>query len=212
MSSRYVDMEEKEQRQLTGSAWGGAEKPLAAGDLKVGMWLFLGTDALMFATLLSAYGVNRLYNPAWPDAETAFGGLELVSLMTFILITSSATMAAAVEAAEQRDVGRTRLLLGATIAGGLLFLGAQAFEWSHFIATGARLYSNPWGSPLFSASFFVITGFHGFHVAAGVVYLALTLLRTWYGHFADAAIEAAGLYWHFVDLIWVLIFTLFYLI
>src|SRR5690606_29453534 len=117
-----------------------------------------------------------------------------VSIMTFVLISSSATMAAAVGAAQQQDLQATRRLLLATIAGGVFFLGAQAYEWSHVIGAGGLPSENPWGSPLFTASFFTITGFHGLHVTIGVVYLVATLLRTWRGHFSPVAIEAAGLY------------------
>lgn len=210
--SDYTAIERRDQERLRRSPWGGGRAPLGAYAHKVGMWLFLGADALIFLSFLTAYGVIRLYNPYWPDAATVFGGLGLVSLMTFVLITSSATMAAAVAAAARRNLRATRLLLLATIAGGLFFLGSQAYEWSHVIAAGGRPHDNPWGSPLFTASFFTITGFHGLHVLVGVVYLTVTLLKTLRGHGSAKRIEVAGLYWHFVDLIWVLVFTLFYLL
>lgn len=208
----FAAIERRDQQRLRRSPWGGGRSPLNANTLKLGMWIFLGADALIFMSLLMAYGLHRLYNPAWPTSEEVFGGVTLVSIMTFVLISSSATMAAAVGAAQQQDLQATRRLLLATIAGGVFFLGAQAYEWSHVIGAGGLPSENPWGSPLFTASFFTITGFHGLHVTIGVVYLVATLLRTWRGHFSPVAIEAAGLYWHFVDLIWVLVFTLFYLL
>lgn len=212
LASDFTTLEGREQRRLAQSPWGGGRQPLQAASLKVGMWLFLGADALIFLGLLTAYGLNRLYNPHWPSSEEVFGSLTLVSVMTLILISSSATMAAAVTAAQAGDRRRARWLLAATLLGGLIFLGAQAFEWGHVLAAGARPAANPWGSPVFSASFFTITGFHGLHVLFGVGYLTVALARLAMGHFSVPALEALGLYWHFVDLVWVLVFTLFYLL
>ena len=99
-----------------------------------------------------------------------------------------------------------------TILGGAAFLGCQAYEWTHLIHEGARLTSNPWSSPQFSACFFVLTGFHGSHVLSGLVILLITAIRTAMGKTPAQGVEMAGLYWHFVDLVWVFIFTLFYLL
>jgi len=99
-----------------------------------------------------------------------------------------------------------------TIFGGACFLGCQAVEWSHMIHEGARLSTNPWGAPQFGASFFVLTGFHGSHVLSGLVILTITAIRTALGKTPAQGVELAGLYWHFVDLVWVFIFTLFYLL
>ena len=93
-----------------------------------------------------------------------------------------------------------------------MFLGGQFYEWTNFIHEGARLFGNPWGIPQFSATFFIITGFHGGHVTAGVLYLLITTLRWRLGGIQPESVEIAGLYWHFVDLVWVFIFTLLYLI
>jgi cytochrome c oxidase subunit 3 len=132
--------------------------------------------------------------------------------MTFILITSSATMGCAVTAAQRNDrAAATRFLLF-TIVGGLALLGCQAYEWTHFIHDGARLTTNPWGAPQFGASFFVLTGFHGSHVLSGVTILIITAVRSAMGRTPAQNVEMAGLYWHFVDLVWVFIFTLFYLL
>jgi cytochrome c oxidase subunit 3 len=191
--------------------WGGGVCPFDAGWRKVMMWSFIVTDGLLFAGLLSAYGYARLMAAAWPDQGRVFD-LRLIAAMTFILVTSSATMAAAVGAArEGRRAAATRALL-CTVAGGCVFLGMQAYEWTHVIGEGARLDANPWGDALFGSYFFVTTGFHGTHVLIGALLLATVAVR-WNRRLASPeGVELAGLYWHFVDLVWVFIFTLFYLV
>ena len=99
-----------------------------------------------------------------------------------------------------------------TILGGAAFLSCQAYEWTHLIREGARLTHNPWSSPQFGASFFLLTGFHGSHVLSGLIILVITAIRTVMGKTPAQGVEMAGLYWHFVDLVWVFIFTLFYLL
>jgi cytochrome c oxidase subunit 3 len=193
------------------SDWAGGRSPFGVGWPKLMMWLFLVQDTLTFAGLLSGYGFLRLSQGRWPFQGEIFN-LYLVGFMTFVLICSSATMAVAVAAAKSGDRARTIRYLLLTVAGGLIFLGAQAYEWTHFIGEGARLLSNPWGVPLFSATFFVITGFHGAHVTVGVIYLLITLVREARGRIKPESVEIAGLYWHFVDLVWVFIFTLLYLL
>lgn len=199
------------QEQVLASDWGGGRSPFAVGWPKLMMWLFLIQDTLTFAGLLTGYGVVRLSSGWWPAQGEIFD-LYLVGFMTFILICSSATMAVAVAAARLGDRARVLRFLLLTVLGGLVFLGAQVYEWTHFIGEGARLFANPWGVPLFSASFFVITGFHGAHVLAGVIYLLITALREARGSIKPESVEIAGLYWHFVDLVWVFIFTLLYLL
>jgi cytochrome c oxidase subunit 3 len=199
------------QEQVLASDWGGGRSPFAIGWPKLMMWLFLIQDTLTFAGLLAGYGVVRLSAGRWPVQAEVFN-LYLVAFMTFVLICSSATMAVAVAAARRGDRARVVRFLLLTVLGGLIFLGAQAYEWTHFIGEGARLSANPWGVPLFSASFFVITGFHGAHVSAGVIYLLVTAFREARGRIAPESVEIAGLYWHFVDLVWVFIFTLLYLL
>ena len=205
-SSQVVDHE-----QDMSSEWSGGQSPFAIGWPKLMMWLFLVSDTLTFAGLLTGYGVMRLSLGQWPLQSEVFR-IWLVGTMTFILICSSATMAVAVAAARRGDKPRVLRFLLLTALGGLMFLGMQAFEWTNFIHEGARLFTNPWGVPQFSATFFIITGFHGGHVTAGVIYLLITALRQARGHIAPESIEIAGLYWHFVDLVWVFIFTLLYLI
>ena len=201
-----------DQEAVLRSDWGGGKSPFATAHAKLGMWVFLASDVLVFASLLTAYGVARLKAPTWPDRTHVFEGLWLVTLMTFILISSSSTMAAAVGAARRGDQKAAVRFLLLTLLGGLFFLGSQAVEWSKLIHEGARLFSNPWGVPQFSGSFFVITGFHGFHVLTGLIYLAVVTLNAMRGRYSGLGVEVAGLYWHFVDLVWVFIFTLFYLI
>jgi cytochrome c oxidase subunit 3 len=189
----------------------GPATPFAASWQKLMMWVFIVVDALMFAGFLAGYGFVRLASPSWPDRGEVFY-LPLIAVMTFILISSSATMACAVAAARNSDRRMLVRFLGLTVLGGLCFLGMQAYEWTSLIREGATLWSNPWGVPLFTSSFFLITGFHGSHVLSGVIILAITALRSASGRSTANGVEVAGLYWHFVDLVWVFIFTFFYLI
>ncbi len=191
--------------------WAGSASPFAVSWQKLMMWTFIVTDALLFAGLLASYGFVRLAGPSWPDRTLVFH-LELIGMMTFILISSSATMASAVAAARRADRASSVRFLLLTILGGLIFLGMQSYEWTSLIGQGARLYANPWGVPAFCAFFFLITGFHGSHVLTGVIILTITAFRSTKGRSSAEGVELAGLYWHFVDLVWVFIFTLFYLI
>lgn len=193
------------------ASWAGGVSPFGVSWRKFMMWLFIITDALLFAGFLAAYGFLRLASPEWPKQFEVFD-LELIAIMTFVLISSSATMASAVGAARHENRSKVVRYLLLTILGGLIFLSMQTYEWSHLIAQGATLSNNPWGVPHFSAAFFVITGFHGTHVFTGVLILLITAIRTKRGITQAEGVEIAGLYWHFVDLVWVFIFTLFYLI
>ena len=206
-----MNAEAAEQERILTSDWGGGRSPFGINWPKLMMWLFLAQDTLTFAGLLSAYGVMRLSIGRWPHQAGIFS-LYLVGAMTFILICSSATMAVAVAASKRGDRPKVVPYLLLTALGGLLFLGGQYYEWTHFIHEGARLFTNPWGVPQFSATFFITTGFHGAHVAAGVLYLLATAWRWTRGRIQPESVEIAGLYWHFVDLVWVFIFTLLYLI
>ena len=193
------------------SVWRGGVSPFAVSWRKLMMWLFIITDGLLFAGLLAGYGFVRLASPQWPNRAEIFH-LDFIALMTFILITSSATMATAVGAARQGRLPTAFRFVLLTILGGLGFLSCQAYEWSKLISEGARLSSNPWGVPLFSAAFFIITGFHGSHVLTGVIILSVVAWRALRQRVSPEGVELAGLYWHFVDLVWVFIFTLFCLI
>ena len=174
------------------------------------MWIFLISDALTFAGFLIAYGFMRQVAPAWPVQMEVFSPV-LITFMTFVLISSSAVMAMAVSAARAGNPKDATKFLAATIFGGAIFLGCQAYEWWHFISEGATLTHNPWGVPQFAAAFFVITGFHGFHVFSGLTILAIVALRAAMGKYSADSVENAGLYWHFVDVVWVFVFAFFYL-
>ncbi len=193
------------------SRWDGGVCPFDAGWRKVMMWIFIITDGLLFAGFLASYGYLRIISTQWPDSAEVFN-LGLIAVMTFVLISSSATMASAVGAANlgRRATAAKFLLL--TILGGCLFLGMQAYEWTKVIQEGARLHANPWGDPLFGSYFFVITGFHGSHVLTGVLILGILTWRWLKGLSSPGGVELTGLYWHFVDLVWVFVFTCFYLL
>jgi len=191
--------------------WQGGMSPFGVSWQKLMMWFFLVTDALLFAGFLASYGFVRLASGAWPDRGEVFS-LPFIGMMTFVLITSSATMATAVGAAHRGDLRLARRFVLLTALGGLIFLGCQAREWTSVIVEGARLTANPWGVPAFSGFFFMITGFHGTHVLIGVAVLLVLGARLGAGRSSAGGVELVGLYWHFVDLVWVFIFTLFYLI
>jgi cytochrome c oxidase subunit 3 len=192
--------------------WGGGAAPFGATWQKTMMWIFIITDGLLFSGLLCGYGFLRMASPLpWPKQTEVFS-IPFIALMTFILITSSATMGTAVGASRLGDRKLATRFLFLTILGGAGFLACQAYEWTHVIREGMRLGTNPWGAPQFGATFFVLTGFHGSHVFSGLVILTITAIRTAMGKTPPQGVEMAGLYWHFVDLVWVYIFTLFYLL
>ncbi len=194
------------------SHWGGGAAPFGATWQKTMMWIFIVTDALLFSGLLCAYAFLRQSIPSpWPRQSEVFS-IPFIALMTFILITSSMTMGTAVTAARLGDRKKALRMLIFTIVGGLAFLGCQAYEWTEIIHEGGRLHTNPWGPPQFGQAFFVLTGFHGSHVISGLVILIVTAIRFAMGRTPAQGVEMAGLYWHFVDLVWVFIFTLFYLL
>jgi cytochrome c oxidase subunit 3 len=191
--------------------WGGGVCPFEAGWHKVMMWWFIVTDGLLFAGFLASYGYARLMSESWPDQATVFS-LPYIAAMTFVLISSSATMAGAVDAARRGAWPMASRFIAATTLGGAVFLGMQAYEWTHVIDAGARLHANPWGDAAFGAYFFLMTGFHGTHVLTGVIVLTAAAWRVSKRISTATGVEMVGLYWHFVDLVWVFIFTLFYLL
>ena len=269
--------------------WGGGRSPFSVSYGKMMMWFFLVSDALTFSGLLVAYGYARqAYTASWPIGEEVFHAfpfmghthmpLIYVATMTFILIISSVTMVLAVEAGHRMDRKGVTKWLGYTIIGGFIFLGSQAWEWSHFIhgsagyittesgvnyflneevphgmsasevenfalianigeenetliegqqaialfdnrldyIQGANMTINEYGPPQYANFFFFITGFHGFHVFSGVVINIIVFLGVTKGIYERRGhyemVEKTGLYWHFVDLVWVFVFTFFYLI
>jgi heme/copper-type cytochrome/quinol oxidase subunit 3 len=178
------------------------------------MWIFLAGDAMSFGALLAAYGVLRYGSVDWPVPASVLG-ISLTALMTFLLICSSVTMVYALAAIKRGDLAGLKKFLALTILGGLTFLGLQAYEWTHLIHAGLGFTANKWGASLFGATFFAITGFHGAHVTGGVIYLSCYQIQALRGRLgAESAnqIEIAALYWHFVDLVWILVFTFVYLV
>lgn len=187
-----------------------------ASALKIGMWVFLLSDALSFAGLLISYGVLRAGADVWWHAGEPAFGINFTAALTFLLICSSLTMVMAVAAAREDRRRQTLLFLGLTVLGGLGFLAGQYYEYfglgSHhgLLAQGLRF-----GQSHRATTFYLITSFHGLHVTAGVIYLSVVLGLTAAGRYRGArhdAIEVAGLFWHFVDLVWILVFTFVYLI
>jgi len=194
---------EPAESPLTPESWG-----------KLGMWVFLAGDAMSFGALIVVYGLFRLASLDWPVPSSILG-INLTALMTLLLICSSVTMVLSLSAIKTGDQGGFRKFLFLTVLAGVAFLGLQAYEWTHLIHQGLGLTSNPFGAALFGTTFFVLTGFHGCHVFGGVVYLSCVLVQGLRGRFGESShneVEIAGLYWHFVDLVWILIFTFVYLI
>ena len=200
---------------------------------KAMMWIFLLSDTFIFSIFLLSYMTVRMSTTVpWPYPSDifalSFGGepipLILIAIMTFILITSSGTMVLAVNYGYRSERVKTMVYLLITAAFGATFVGMQAFEWTKLIEEGVRPWSNPFGAPQFGSVFFMITGFHGFHVSVGVLFLFIIARKVWRGEFDTGkrgfftsrkgnyeTVEIMGLYWHFVDLVWVFIFALFYL-
>jgi len=176
---------------------------------KMAMWLFIIADTATFAACLVAYGFTRNATPNWPRP---FHSITNVALMTFILVTSSLTMLFGVRSAKEGDKdGALRWTL-ITAALGIVFALLHIREWLALIDEGMTLFKNPWGSGLFGASFFSITGLHLTHVTGGVVALIAVGLRYKGGRYNADDIEILGLYWHFVDLVWMFVVPLVYLL
>jgi heme/copper-type cytochrome/quinol oxidase subunit 3 len=186
---------------------------------KIAMWIFLLSDALSFGGLLLGYAILRAHQPSWPDPKH-YLGINFTAGMTFLLICSSVTMVMALAAAHDRNRKQTIFYLFLTALGGVLFLGGQVYEYTHLYhdqgmtLSGTALALKDGIPPAFSSTFFVITSFHGMHVTTGVIYLLVMLFKVSRGKYMDDAtpIEICGLFWHFVDLIWILVFTFVYLI
>jgi cytochrome c oxidase subunit 3 len=191
---------------------------------KAMMWIFLVSDTFIFTCFLTGYMTVRMSTTVpWPVPSEVFAltiaghhiPLILIAIMTFILITSSGTMAMAVNFGYRGERHKTALLMLATALFGASFVGMQVFEWTKLIVEeGVRPWGNPMGAAQFGSTFFMITGFHGLHVSIGVIYLSTVAFKVWRGDYENRGyeiVEIAGLYWHFVDLVWVFIFAFFYL-
>jgi cytochrome c oxidase subunit 3 len=192
---------------------------------KAMMWIFLLSDTFIFSCFLIAYMTVRMTTTdPWPIPSEVFAlpvfgetvPLLLIAIMTFILITSSGTMALAVNYGYRGNRKVTAMLMLATALLGASFVGMQVFEWSKLILEeGVRPWGNPMGAAQFGSVFFMVTGFHGLHVSIGVLYLAIVAFKVWRGDYESRGyeiVEIAGLYWHFVDLVWIILFAIVYLI
>jgi cytochrome c oxidase subunit 3 len=199
---------------------------------KVGMWIFLLSDALMFFGFLLAYGILRGSNEVWNCSEALFEagkcapgqmvepilGIEFTAILTFLLICSSVTMVLSYAAIVEKKKREALMYLGLTIIGGILFLCGQYQEyWGITPLLGHSLIPDGlvFGQSHYASTFYLITSFHGAHVFTGVCYLTVMWFRIWMGKYDDGNydhIEICGLFWHFVDLVWILVFTLVYLI
>ena len=212
-----------DQRAFKGVPWG-----------KAMMWIFLLSDTFIFSSFLISYMTVRISTTVpWPNPSEVFAltlwghkiPLILIAIMTFVLISSSGTMVLAVNYGYRKDRVKTFVMLLITAALGATFVGMQAFEWTKLIVhEGIRPWGNPLGAAQFGSSFFMITGFHGTHVSIGVIFLIIMAVKVIRGDLDKQRpgfltgrkgnyeiIETMGLYWHFVDLVWVFIFALFYL-
>jgi cytochrome c oxidase subunit 3 len=204
--------------------WSGDQEAFRAVPWgKAMMWIFLLSDTFIFGSFLTGYMTVRASTTvAWPNPSEVFAltvagvhvPLLLIAIMTFVLITSSGTMAMAVNCGYRRDRRNAALLMVLTALLGATFVGMQAFEWSKLIEDGVRPWGNPMGAAQFGSAFFMITGFHGLHVSIGVIYLLIVAFKVNRGDYEQRGyqiVEITGLYWHFVDLVWVFIFAFFYL-
>jgi cytochrome c oxidase subunit III len=218
--------------------WSGGRSPFSTEYGKLMMWFFLLSDAFTFSAFLIYYGAQRFSKFTWPDPDLVFQSipgimdagapLVFVGIMTFILIMSSVTMVLAVEAGHRNAKKEVIWWMIATIIGGFMFLGCQALEWTHLHHEGfwwgvvpnaeviKELGADHVSAQQFANLFFTITGFHGFHVFTGVLINIIILIMTAAGVFERRGhylmVEKVGLYWHFVDLVWVFVFTFFYLV
>jgi cytochrome c oxidase subunit III len=236
MASTTVSAEE--QKKL----WEGGTSPFKAGYGKLMMWFFLVSDAFTFSCFLIAYAAIRMSHEWWPNPSGVFSSfpflehthvpLGFVTFMTFDLILSSVfVVLAVIEGHRMNQKGVMKWMFWGII-GGAVFLGSQAWEWNHLIHQGMTLYWNPFdvhghvdpnyagttspGPVAFGNLFFVITGFHGFHVFTGVLINIIIWIQTARGVYQKRGhyemVEKVGLYWHFVDLVWVFVFLAFYLL
>jgi cytochrome c oxidase subunit 3 len=185
-----------------------AEPPFSIPTKKLAMWLFIIADTMTFSACLVAYGFLRNSTPDWPRP---FHSIVNVAGMTLILLTSSLTMFLAVRSAKKGDkAGAFRWTMTTALAG-IAFAFLHIREWLGLIAEGMTMFKNPWGTGLFGAAFFSVTGLHITHVIGGVIALLVVGLRYQRGRYNADDIEITGLYWHFVDLVWMFVVPFVYL-
>ncbi|MDX1675038.1 MAG: cytochrome c oxidase subunit 3 [Longimicrobiales bacterium] len=188
-----------------------AHPPTATGldTWKLGFWTFLGSETLFFGSFIATYMIYAGRNVEGPLPHEVLD-IPLTTISTFVLLMSSLAMVLALNAVQRGSRKGSLIWLMVTALMGLLFLGFQAYEFTHFYHVGLTLSTN-----LFGSSFFILTGFHGAHVSIGVIWLLILWFQTHAGRIgpSDALkVEIAGLYWHFVDIVWIVIFTLIYLL
>lgn len=184
---------------------------------KIGMWIFLLTDALMFAGLLLAYGMLRGGSDVWKAASEPELGIPFTAALTFLLICSSVTMVLGFAAAIEKNRKQLCFFLALTALGGILFLVGQYYEYFGIVHQGLTEKGLTFGNSAYASTFYLITSFHGAHVFTGVTILLVTLFKMRRGtgevtRDETNFVEVVGLFWHFVDLIWILVFTFVYLI
>ena len=176
---------------------------------KLAMWVYLGSDCLLFGSLISTYLLLRHRSVTGPTPSEVFD-IPFTSVSSFVLLTSSLTMALAVAAINRGDIHRSRVWLATTAMLGAVFIGGQVYEFTTFYREGLGYTTN-----IFGSAFYTLTGFHGLHVSVGIVMLLSLLVVSLRGnlpHEKAEAVEVVGLYWHFVDVVWIVIFTVVYLI
>ena len=176
---------------------------------KLAMWLFLASECMLFGALISSYVLYRGASQTGPYPNDVFD-IPYTSVSSFVLLASSLTMVLALAAAQKRDVARMRLWLLTTALLGLSFVGGQVYEFTAFYDEGLSISTN-----LFGTTFYVLTGFHGVHVTVGILMLLSLVGFSTADRLPDDAafpVEMVGLYWHFVDIVWIVIFTVVYLI
>ena len=213
-------MAEARVETLAGSEWSGGTLPYRVGHRKLGMWLFIMSDSLTFGALLATYAYIRVSSENWPTPFPFSPSIVFSTVMTLVLLSSSLTMVFAVAASKQGRKSSARKWIMATMFFGATFVVLHLMEWQHLMDEGLMAFELPaewlkpekWpgASPLFGATFFGITGLHMFHVTSGVLYLGVIAARI--KKFKPEDVEVSGLYWHFVDLVWMFVFPLIYLL
>ena len=196
-------------QQLSAPDPGGHVTSTGVSNEKLAMWAFLGSECLLFGALISTYFLYRGRSVTGPTPKQVYD-IPYTSISSFVLLMSSLTMVLALAAIQRGDHVRLRLWLTATALLGTVFIGGQVYEFTSFIHEGLTIKTN-----LFGSSFFVLTGFHGVHVTLGIVMLLSLVMMSSRGKIPQAKaeiIEIAGLYWHFVDIVWIVIFPLVYLL
>jgi cytochrome c oxidase subunit III len=211
-------MADAKVESLTANEWSGGTLPYRVGHRKLGMWLFIMSDSLTFCVLLVTYSFARFSSENWPRPFPFSPSIIFSSVMTLVLLTSSITMVFAVSAAKGGRKGKARMWILATMVFGATFIVLHMMEWQHLMGEGLYIDALPeewlalWpgASKLFGAAFYGITGLHMFHVFTGLCYLSVIAARI--KKFTSEDVEVSGLYWHFVDLVWMFVFPLIYLL